>query len=219
MMEAPMTASDVRTLAFTDLTDQLRRSAPRLPGVCLVCVDGPSGAGKTTLATHLAATSRDRLRVDVVHLDDVYEGWDGLPAVADRLDGWLLGPLRAGRPGGYHRYDWYAGQYADWRPVPTDTELLILEGVGSFAAGADDAVLRLWVDAPRAIRLRRGLDRDGETFRPHWEAWADAERAHFAAHDSPDRADLRIDGAPSIDYDPERELVVVDDSDTGVRIA
>jgi hypothetical protein len=42
--------------------------------------------------------------------------------------------------------------------------------------------------------MRRGLERDGDAFAPHWEAWAAAEAAHFAEHRTRDRADVVVDG-------------------------
>jgi pantothenate kinase-related protein Tda10 len=60
----------------------------------LVCVDGPAGSGKSTLASALVRLAPDAV---VVHMDDLYAGWDGLPDVADQLEG-LLRPL-AGCPG------------------------------------------------------------------------------------------------------------------------
>ena len=44
----------------------------------LIAVDGFSGAGKTTLATELAAALRAHHTVSLFHLEDVYPGWDGL---------------------------------------------------------------------------------------------------------------------------------------------
>ena len=37
-------------------------------------IDGPSGAGKTTLALQIG----EALGIPVVHLDDFYPGWGGL---------------------------------------------------------------------------------------------------------------------------------------------
>lgn len=157
----------------------------------LVCVDGPAGSGKTTLASALALLDP---RAVVVHMDDLYAGWDGLPGVADQLDG-LLRPLAAGRPGSYRRWDWHAGRFAETVEV-APTDLLVLEGVGAGSGSvADLATVLVWVDAPHEARMRRGLERDGEAFAPHWEAWAAAEEAHFGAEGTRERADLRLDGS------------------------
>ena len=40
------------------------------------------------------------------------------------------------------------------------------------------------------MRRRRALDRDGETYAPHWERWAAQERVTFARERTRARADL-----------------------------
>lgn len=154
----------------------------------LLCVDGPSGSGKTTLAAQVAELE---LGARVVHMDDLFEGWDGLPNVDAQLDG-LLRPIAEGRAGHYRRYDWHLGEYAETvtvEPAP----LLILEGVGSGSLVVADLVTVLvWVEAAREVRMRRGIERDGEAFAPYWEAWAVAEQEHFARHGTRERADLVV---------------------------
>ncbi len=154
----------------------------------LLCVDGPAGSGKTTLAAAVRDVVAD---ATVVHMDDLYEGWDGLPEIDAQLSG-LLRPLAAGRPGSYRRYDWHAGAFAETRTVEP-APLLVLEGVGAgSAAVADLATVLVWVEAPHDERMRRGIERDGEAFAPRWEAWAAAEAEHFAQHRTRERADLLL---------------------------
>ncbi len=157
----------------------------------LVSIDGPAGAGKTTLADEVAALAPGAV---VIHMDDLYEGWDGLPEVGRQMAG-LLRPLADRLPGSYRRYDWHAGAFAETVTVePTD--LLVLEGVGSGCRMHDDLIgVLVWVDAPYDLRMRRGIDRDGEDFAPHWQAWAEAEQVVFAHHRTRQRADLVIDGS------------------------
>lgn len=155
----------------------------------LICIDGPSGAGKTTLASGLAAM---RSGTPVVHMDDLYEGWRGLSSVADQLES-LLRPLSRGRSGSYRRWDWGAGAWAETHTVEP-TPLLVLEGVGSGCSGTVAlATVIVWVDADRDTRLARGIARDGEAYAPYWQQWAEDEAAHFAVHRTQTRADFRID--------------------------
>ena len=149
----------------------------------LICVDGPSGSGKTTLA--------DALGAPVVHMDELIEGWSGLRTVDAQLDG-LLRPQASGQPGSYRRYDWIAGEYAGTVSVPP-VPLLVLEGVGSGSLVVADLVTVLvWMEAPLDVRMARGLERDGESFAPYWEAWAAEEIRHFAEHRTRERADLLL---------------------------
>jgi hypothetical protein len=55
--------------------------------------------------------------------------------------------------------------------------------------------------------MRRGIERDGETFRPHWRRWAAQEDEHFSVERTAARADIRIDGAPPFPHDPQLEVV------------
>ena len=55
------------------------------------------------------------------------------------------------------------------------------------------AAVSVFVEADRPLRMRRGIDRDGEAYRPHWERWADQEAAVFAADGTRQRADLVVD--------------------------
>jgi hypothetical protein len=173
------------------LGERVRAAAPRLGRTRLVCVDGPAGSGKTTLADALGV----ELDAQVVHLDDLYQGWGGLPGMLPRLRHWVLRPLAAGRPGRYRRWDWDADAWAEWHDVPV-TDALVVEGVGAAQAGVRElAVLTAWVEAPWELRLRRGVARDGEAMRPEWERWQAAEAVHFAADGTAAAADVVIDGA------------------------
>lgn len=171
-------------------------AAPRLGPVRLVAIDGPAGSGKTTLAEAVACAFVGRGREAVVlHLDDLYEGWSGLEgSLWPRLAAQVLDPLRRGRPGRYQRYDWVAGAFDGWVDVPVP-QVLVLEGCGSARREADGlVVLRVWVEAPPAVRLERGLARDGKAARGHWEQWMADEAVHFARERTAERADVRLDG-------------------------
>lgn len=154
----------------------------------LVCVDGPAGSGKTTLAAGIAALAPD---VVVLHTDDLLQGWSGLPGLATTLEA-LLRPLAAGRPGRWRRWDWLADGWAETHEVAAPPDLLVVEGVGSGAAAYADLVTVLaWVEAvDPGVRLTRGLARDGEAMRPQWVQWMREEERLHAAERTRDRADL-----------------------------
>jgi energy-coupling factor transporter ATP-binding protein EcfA2 len=175
------------------MVERIRAAAPRLGRTRLVCVDGPAGSGKTTLAARLAAVLGPGTAV--VHMDDLYAGWTLTGAFA-RLTAGVLAPLAEGRPGAYHRYDWTAERFDDAPTAVPVPEVLVVEGCGSCPWAADAwAVLRVWVEAPQALRLTRGVARDGAALEPHWLRWQQTEATAFAAEDTRARADVRVDGA------------------------
>lgn len=184
--------------------DVVRRTlaAPAtLAGGRLLCIDGPAGSGKTTLAAAVVAALPPELSVHVVHLDDVYPGWTGLAEGVDRVRRLLVEPLARGEAGGYRRYDWVAGREAGWHEV-TPVDLLVLEGVG--AGSADCAVnitTLVWLEAPRDVRLARGLERDvalygappdPDALRQLWRTWMADEDALHARHRTRERADVIV---------------------------
>lgn len=171
---------------------ELARSRPATLGNGrLVCVDGPAGSGKTTLA---AALARLEPGSRVIHMDDLYDGWEGLPRLTDQLEP-LLRPLARGAAGSYRRYDWEAGRYAETVTV-APCPLLVLEGVGSGSrAHADLTTVLVWVWAPADLRLRRGLERDGSALAGRWRQWMLDEDALFVREETAGRADLFVDGA------------------------
>lgn len=155
----------------------------------VVAVDGPSGSGKSSLATALAAALG---HPQIVQMDDIYPGWDGLADAVPHLHDWVLAPLAAGERAAYRRFDWVAHAFAEEHEVPA-APLLIVEGVGSSVGpSAAYVAVALWVEAELEERFRRGIARDGEAYRPHWERWARQEQAMYAADGTRARASLVI---------------------------
>jgi hypothetical protein len=124
------------------IAERVLGQAPRLGRTRLICIDGPAGSGKTTLADRLAAALGGAA---VLHMDDLYAGWSLTGAFA-RLAAGVLRPLAEGRPGTYRRYDWAAERFADVPTVVPVPDALVVEGCGSCPRAVDPwAVLRVWV--------------------------------------------------------------------------
>lgn len=147
----------------------------------IILIDGKSGSGKTRLATIMSAATG----ATVVHLDDVYPGWNGLVAGRDQVIDKVLVPLSQGRSGGYVSWDWATDQPGRLVLVEP-ANVVIVEGCGiSTAASRAVADTVLWVDCPDAVRVERLRARDGDRFSGQLAGW----EAQVAAHISDNRPD------------------------------
>ena len=176
--------------------------------VCLlVAIDGCGGAGKSTLARLLGQQLKTLgWIVTVVKHDDFY-----LPSHQrenqksevigrdfdwERLRDQVLIPIREGRSANYQRYDWEADVLAEWRTISAP-DVVIVEGVYTMRRELTSLYdLEIWVECPRAIRLTRGIARDGEKARAIWEQdWMPKEDYYVKTHLPRERADLFVNGA------------------------
>lgn len=70
--------------------------------------------------------------------------------------------------------------------------------------------LRIWIDTPATERLRRGIERDGESARHRWEAeWMPAEELYVAAHRPDLAAEMVLDGSGQIPHNIETQFIYV----------
>jgi hypothetical protein len=123
----------------------------------------------------------------------------------------VLEPLLAGRAAHFQLRDWDNDEFGNtlggWKTVSW-APLVIIDGVTSTRQAVSDRLsYAIWADAPRELRLRRGLARDGETHRHLWLCWMRDEAAFFRSDGTRSRADLCIDGASDVPHDPQREVV------------
>ncbi len=186
-----------------EITQRLDCSDARVRPL-LVAIDGPGGAGKSTLAAALVQQLGERsIAAEIVRMDDFF-----LPGVRradpargaelvggdydwERLRDQILGPLCRGRPAVYQRYDWGADALAEWRRISKDVQIVLVEGVYVLRLELRDYYdLSVWVTCPRAVRLARGAARDGQAARERWvHEWMPAEDRYVALH----RPHLRVD--------------------------
>lgn len=153
-------------------------------------IDGRSGSGKTSLAALVAKTWGDGAQV--VALDDLYPGWDGLADGAEIARRDVIAPYAAGERATWHRWDWAAHAVAEAHHVDP-ARALVVEGAGVLTPRAAAlADVRVWLSCPDDVRRHRALTRDGETYRPFWDRWAAQEETHLAAHDPAALANLTV---------------------------
>lgn len=141
----------------------------------LTLIDGRSGAGKTVYAQRTAEAFDTR----VIHMDDLYPGWQGLAYATDTLTR-ILAERAAGQTPTWQRWDWYAENWGEVDTLDPEQPLLV-EGCGSItpttAALADRVI---WLEAPEQVRRARALERDSTDW--WWQRWAEQEEIHIAQH-------------------------------------
>lgn len=145
----------------------------------LIAIDGPGGAGKSSLAAWLA----EKLAATaVIHTDD-FASWN------NPLDWWpvlleqALKPLAAGSVARYQPTAWAGEKRAPIVIEPGGT--VLLEGVtAARRAFRPYLAYAVWVETDRAVRLQRGIDRDGEKARAQWERWM-ADEDDYIARERP----------------------------------
>lgn len=167
-------------LAVGHLTTAIEQVAASNP---VVLIDGRSGAGKSSLARALVSRWPLRGRVQLVALDSVYPGWDGLDDGVELARELILTPHARGIVGVWQRWDWTTGEPAEAHAVDPSLPLIV-EGAGLLTpATARLGDVRVWLESPAASRKHRALARDGETYRPHWDRWARQEQHHVERDD------------------------------------
>lgn len=169
--------------------DRIACLEPRRPFL-LVGIGGHGGAGKTTLARAVAEATG----AQVVGTD---EFWDGTGFDLTRLRHEVLDVLLDGRTARFRSWDWSGRRLRPGTRAVEPCGVIVLEGVCALhRLFRDDEDLRVWVDAPRDVRLARGLARDGEGSRATWlDVWLPAEERYVAADDPVSAAHLVVDGS------------------------
>ncbi|MCX6430662.1 MAG: hypothetical protein NTX12_06840 [Actinobacteria bacterium] len=174
-------------VALHDLLSQ----EPRCGGTHVLAIDGRAGAGKTTLALELFLALSLKRSVTVIHLDEIYDGWDGALgfSLCRKLEH-LLKDLSVGIPSKLSIYDWSLNEYSSEKEI-FPTEVLIIEGVGSAQSVVRKyATATIWLDISAPVGLSRVLERDGGSIADEMIQWQVQEEAHFLADKTRENSDF-----------------------------
>ena len=157
----------------------------------IIAIDGPAGAGKTTLANNLALALASDLTVHVVHMDDLYNGWDA--ALSSELTESLQHIASAHKSSkniSYSIYNWSRAEFEEAKEIP-QANLIILEGVGSGQSAIRPSISALiWIDIAEKEGLARVLERDGAAIKNQMEKWLTQQDEHFRAEGTQNAADF-----------------------------
>lgn len=178
--------------ASTALSEQVLELIDSGVSTPIILIDGRAGSGKSTLAALLQnelfkeGDSLPRL----IHMDDLYEGWDGLQAGVDYLQRMILNPIVNRRKAEWQEFDWTANARGRWREFEGGTPLII-EGCGSISRlAAEAASIKIWVEADSDVRYQRWLEREGND--EYFGRWAAQEVEFYSRERSTELADLTV---------------------------
>jgi uridine kinase len=167
--------------------------------IFIIAVDGPGGAGKSFFVDQL---SRFLDNYDMVHFDDFYLPESNPERIGSNFD-WkrlkkeVLLPYKRYRKCTYQIYNWITNSLENWKEIK-DKKYLFIEGVTSARLELRKYLdFIIFVETPYEIRLKRGIDRDGEKTGQKWvNDWVPRENKYFnsSIHNTRTISDLVIDG-------------------------
>jgi len=173
------------------LLDLISSAKARCGHTKVITIDGPAGAGKTTLAQTI---SDDLTDSHIIHMDDLYRGWDSTldSNLTDELNRILL-ETESGELN-FQKYNW-SSQTLDEVERFKSPKYLILEGVGSGQKSIKNWVsFSIWIEVPVEIGLARVIERDGEQVALPMEEFIKQQNQYFLADGTREGADYRISG-------------------------
>ena len=161
--------------------------------MALYAIDGPAGAGKTTFAAKLEAELSVNGSVRVIHMDDLYNGWDNalsnpLAEILDRISTAHI----AGRDFVIKIFNWHTMAF-DREERITPTDYLIIEGVGAAQQIVrETGATTYWLDIEPEIGLQRVLDRDGAHIEAQMRQWQVDQDKHFARDETRENCEFKL---------------------------
>jgi uridine kinase len=173
----------------TQILDQIDRGN-QTP---IVLIDGRAGSGKSTFAEQLQQQLfRDGESAPrVIHMDNIFEGWEGLSLGSDYMVRFILNPLARKETASWQDWSWVKNERSSWREFSGGTPLIV-EGCGALTERSKEhAFLSLWLEAREETRRARWIER--ERHLDKFDFWAAQELDFYAREKSKSLADLIIE--------------------------
>jgi uridine kinase len=173
----------------TQILDQIDRGN-QTP---IVLIDGRAGSGKSTFAEQLQQQLfRDGESAPrVIHMDNIFEGWEGLSLGSDYMVRFILNPLARKETASWQDWSWVKNERSSWREFSGGTPLIV-EGCGALTERSKEhAFLSLWLEASEETRRARWIER--ERHLDKFDFWAAQELDFYAREKSKSLADLVIE--------------------------
>ena len=158
----------------------------------IILIDGRAGSGKSTFAESLQQQLfRDGESAPrVIHMDNIFEGWDGLALGSDYMVRFILQPLARRETASWQDWSWVKNQRSSWREFSGGTPLIV-EGCGSLTERSKEhADICIWLEASEETRRERWIQR--ERHLEKFDFWAAQELDFYAREKSQSLADLVV---------------------------
>jgi uridine kinase len=158
----------------------------------IVLIDGRAGSGKSTFAEKLQQQlfREGESAPRVIHMDNIFEGWDGLALGSDYMVRFILQPLARQETASWQDWSWVKNQRSSWREFSGGTPLIV-EGCGSLTERSKEhADISIWLEASEETRRERWIQR--ERHLEKFDFWAAQELDFYAREKSQSLADLVI---------------------------
>lgn len=166
----------------------------------IVLIDGRAASGKSQFAKDLSEAyfQVDKQAARVVHMDDLYPGWNGLAEGSVYLLTNILLPLANSRSANWQVWNWRKNHRGAEEPGNGRREfaggtLLIVEGCGSISRlSSTNSDFQIWIDADDAARKERFSKRDSGKFDEYFGIWSAQEDEYYEREKSKQLAELII---------------------------
>lgn len=167
----------------------------------IILIDGRSGSGKTQFAYLLQGEifRVTKVKPQLVHMDDLYPGWEGLKAGSNLLVANILKPVSLGSRAHYQIWNWTtSSRGADgepgngWREVRPDSPLIV-EGCGAISITSRSlANIAIWINSDIQTRTQRLGARDQGSFAAYQGIWIAQEEEFYSQESTISLADISI---------------------------
>lgn len=166
----------------------------------IVLIDGRAASGKSQFAKDLSEAyfQVDKQAARVIHMDDLYPGWNGLAEGSVYLLTNILLPLANSRSANWQVWNWRKNHRGAEEPGNGRREfaggtLLIVEGCGSISRlSSTNSDFQIWIDADDAARKERFSKRDSGKFDEYFGIWSAQEDEYYEREKSNQLAELII---------------------------
>lgn len=180
------------------IVEEIRNKVEAMPQeMIILAIDGSCTAGKSTLASRLAA----EFDCNLFHLDDFFLrpeqrtparlAQPGGNVDYERFREEVLLPLKSGTAFSYRPYDCGSGSLKEAVWVEPK-RINVVEGSYSHHPYFGDPYdLKIFLDVSPAVRTQRILQRPAFLHKRFFEAWIPMEQRYFEAYSIRERSDLR----------------------------